>query len=322
MEIAIWQRPRDRCGGILIGQAEGTEPVLAGLAYLGIASPAADKWPDFAANILGAAAGAPSEGGTVRVQIDNAAWRIEIEPAETDKVRFIGWTVAHEDDLDACAARLAEAGIETHVGDDDLTKARCVNRLLWFVDPWGFRHELTFGQTMLPKSFRPGRAISGFVTAGQGLGHVVLAVPSLAEAHTFFTSVLGFSLTDKVVIDDRATHFYHCSSRHHSLALAESSSFTGVHHLMLETRSINDVGTAYDICRELEAPVRKGIGRHANDQMVSFYVDSPSGLLIEYGHGGLQVNDEDWIPKTYTQNSVWGHRPPSDAPTNAPGISL
>lgn len=295
--------------------------MLTALAYLGIASPAADEWPVFATEVLGAAAESLREDGTVRVRIDDAAWRIEIEPAETDRVRFIGWAMASEDAIDEYAKRLAQAGIQTHAGGDDLLEARCVNRLLWFEDPWGFRHELVHGQTTRPKSFRPGRAMSGFITGGQGLGHVVLAVPSLAEAHDFFTSVLGFALTDKVVIDKKAVHFYHCSSRHHSLALAEHPSFTGVHHLMLETADINDVGTAYDICRDNAVPIRKRIGRHANDQMVSFYVDTPSGLLIEYGHGGLQVDDDTWVPKTYTQNSVWGHRPPADAPASAPGIS-
>lgn len=296
--------------------------MLTGLAYLGITSPAADEWQGFATDILGAAVTTPGADGAVRVQVDDAAWRIEIARGEADRLRFIGWTMADENAIDEYAKRLAAAGVQTHEGDEDLLEARCVDRLLWFEDPWGFRHELIHAQTMHPKTFRPGRAMSGFVTAGQGLGHVVLAVPSLADAHEFFTSVLGFALTDKVVIDKHAVHFYHCSSRHHSLAIAQSSSFTGLHHLMLETRDIDDVGNALDICVAKGAPIRKGIGRHANDQMVSFYVDSPSGLLIEYGHGGLQVDEEEWVPRTFAQNSVWGHRPPADAPTSAPGIPL
>lgn len=107
-------------------------------------------------------------------------------------------------------------------------------------------------------------------------------------------------------------------SRHHALAVARNSSFTGLHHLMLEVGDINDVGTAYDICQDRKLPIRTGIGRHTNDQVVSFYATAPTLFHIEYGYGGIQV-DESWMPKTYTQNSVWGHRPPADASTG-PGI--
>lgn len=293
--------------------------MLTGLAYLGIASPAAQEWPAFA-GVLGAAIGEPGPAGAVRVRVDDAAWRIEVEPAEADRVRFIGWTVSGEAALEELSARLAEAGVQTHVGDEELIAARCVDRLVWFEDPWGFRHELVIGQAMLPKTFRPGRAISGFVTSGQGLGHVVLAVPALDKAHDFFTSVLGFALTDKVVFEGQAAHFYHCSSRHHSLALAGNPNFTGLHHLMLELANINDVGTGYDLCRDLGLPIRKGIGRHSNDQMVSFYVTSPSSFHIEYGYGGLQVDDASWTTRTFNQNSVWGHRTPPGAPPAGPGI--
>ncbi|HBZ72441.1 MAG TPA: glyoxalase, partial [Deltaproteobacteria bacterium] len=60
------------------------------------------------------------------------------------------------------------------------------------MDPFGFRHELAWGQLARPSSFRPGRAISGFVTGRGGLGHAVLIVPDLERAQAFYTGVLGF----------------------------------------------------------------------------------------------------------------------------------
>lgn len=48
------------------------------------------------------------------------------------------------------------------------------------------------------------------------------------------------------------------------------------------------------------------LGRHTNDRMLSFYVRSPSGFDIEYGWGGLVVN-EDWKIVSYNRAEIWGH---------------
>lgn len=109
--------------------------------------------------------------------------------------------------------------------------------------------------------------------------------------------MLGFGLSDRIVTAGGVAHFSHLGARHHSLAIAQNGSFTGLHHRMLEVGDLNDVATANDICRDRRLPIRKGIGRHANNQMVSFYVTSPSLFHIEYGYGGLQ-GDVSWVPKT------------------------
>ena len=36
------------------------------------------------------------------------------------------------------------------------------------------------------------------------------------------------------------------------------------------------------------------LGRHTNDLMTSFYVRTPSGFEIEYGTGGIVVDDDTW----------------------------
>ena len=54
------------------------------------------------------------------------------------------------------------------------------------------------------------------------------------------------------------------------------------------------------------------LGRHTNDMMTSFYVRTPSGFEIEYGTGGLLVDEENWKVETYDATSFWGHRPPEE----------
>ena len=56
-----------------------------------------------------------------------------------------------------------------------------------------------------------------------------------------------------------------------------------------------------------KAPVSSTLGRHANDLMVSFYVQTPGGFDIEYGTDGRIVDDSTWVSRETTAVSLWGH---------------
>jgi hypothetical protein len=57
------------------------------------------------------------------------------------------------------------------------------------------------------------------------------------------------------------------------------------------------------------------LGRHSNDLAVSFYVRTPSGVQVEYGSGGVDIDDETWVPHRFTQGDLWGHARPVLDPT-------
>ncbi|NED56153.1 biphenyl 2,3-dioxygenase, partial [Micromonospora aurantiaca] len=78
----------------------------------------------------------------------------------------------------------------------------------------------------------------------------------------------------------------------------------------VEVTDIRDVGTAYDRCMDAGQPFEMTLGMHPNDHMFSFYVQTPSGFSVEYGWGGLLVDDETWQVKTLDRLHSWGHRPP------------
>jgi 3,4-dihydroxy-9,10-secoandrosta-1,3,5(10)-triene-9,17-dione 4,5-dioxygenase len=42
--------------------------------------------------------------------------------------------------------------------------------------------------------------------------------------------------------------------------------------------------------------------------MVSFYCGSPSGFDVEFGCGGLRVDEATWSVTEITKPSSWGHR--------------
>ncbi|WP_405492414.1 VOC family protein [Nocardia sp. NBC_00511] len=291
------------------------------LSYVGLASPRSEDWRDYGPNLLGAMLVADGPGGAVRLAVDDVDYRIEIHRAEADEFRYAGWGMANETDLHAYVDLLAGRGVDVHQGDQTLCREREVAELAWFSDPWGLRHELSWGKSATPNSFQPGRVMrGGFVTGDQGLGHVVFQVPDLVEANRFYADTLGFRLSDRIINDHFNIRFYHVNGRHHSLALAETPGHIGFNHLMLEYRHMDDLGRAIDLLARNDTEIVQTLGRHTNDLMTSVYIGSPSGLQIELGYGGLVVDDLSWVARTYRKPSYWGHRYTGNAMTKARGI--
>jgi 2,3-dihydroxybiphenyl 1,2-dioxygenase len=287
--------------------------VIESLSYIGFRSPRAEEWATFGPEILGLELVDRGPDGAVRLRHDDAAFRIAIHPGEADDLAYLGWAVAGPEALADAVSRLETQGLVVHRGSPALAAERAVTEVVWLSDPFGFRHELSWGQLTRPSTFRPGRAVSGFVTGEGGLGHCVLIVPDLAEAERFYMGVLGFTLSDCVEVG-MSIRFLHCNSRHHSLAFAVVPGMVGVHHMMLELSALDDVGSAYDLVQGRDdIPVAMTLGRHANDLMTSFYLRTPSGFEIEYGWGGALVDEsETWVAGSYDAISVWGHKTPDE----------
>ncbi|MBK5653697.1 MAG: VOC family protein, partial [Rhizobium sp.] len=180
-----------------------------------------------------------------------------------------------------------------------------VRSLISSRDPAGNRLEAFHGAEIDDTPFKPGRSISGFRTGPLGLGHAVLTVERIAPVMSFYVDVLGFGLSDYIEKPFRA-YFFHVNARHHSLALIETGT-NGMHHLMVELFSLDDVGQAYDIAQQ-EDRVNVTLGRHTNDLMTSFYAKTPSAFMVECGWGGREIAPADWTPfEMHDGPSLWGH---------------
>jgi hypothetical protein len=106
--------------------------------------------------------------------------------------------------------------------------------------------------------------------------------------------------------------FFHCNPRHHTIAFyAMPNPPKRLNHFMLQTQSLDDVGATFYLCQDQGIPINRGLGRHTNDHMVSFYMRTPSGFEVEYGWGGRVVDDSVWQVQHHTSGSMWGHRPMS-----------
>jgi extradiol dioxygenase len=86
----------------------------------------------------------------------------------------------------------------------------------------------------------------------------------------------------------------------------------GLHHVMIETRYMDDVGIAHERAVRRELPISSSLGRHIGDRMLSFYARTPTGFDFEIGWDSVQVDDATWSAQYYDSHQgwvgeVWGH---------------
>jgi len=288
--------------------------MLRALGYAGFGSDNLEDWRQFGTGLVGLQA-VERGNSLLAFRMDDRKQRIVIDRAMGEGTRFFGWEVADAGVLDALAARLEAAGVAVTAEPQTLADNRRVRALISFRDPAGNRLEAFYGAEIDGEPFKPGRSISGFRTGPLGLGHVVLTVENIDAVMPFYVDVLGFRLSDYIERPFRA-YFFHINPRHHSLALIESGK-NGMHHLMVELFSLDDVGQSYDVALSEENRIGVTLGRHTNDFMTSFYAKTPSSFMVECGWGGREIDPATWQPVEMTDGpSLWGHErvwlPPED----------
>jgi 2,3-dihydroxybiphenyl 1,2-dioxygenase len=296
---------------------------IQALGYVGIGAGDLGEWTDFATNWLGMQM--IERGNTARAfRMDDRQQRLVVDRSLAEGDRYFGFEVADSAALASLAARLEAAGVGVRREPASLAGQRFVAELISFQDPAGHRLEAFHGAAVAAEPFRPGRAISGFRTGTQGMGHVVFTVKNIDDLLGFYRDLLGFGVSDYILNPFRA-YFLHVNSRHHSVALIETGT-PSLHHLMLELYSMDDVGQGYDIALGQPEKIATTLGRHPNDAVMSYYLRSPGGFMVECGWGGKEVTPGSWTPVECTAGpSLWGHERnwlPAEARAKARDIRL
>lgn len=276
------------------------------LGYLGVGTDKVDDWTAFAPAWLGMQP--VDRGGKMRAfRMDDRRQRLFVDGALPPGTQVFGWEVADGATLAALAARLEQARVPVKRESKALADQRHVAELISFADPAGNRLEAFHGAMPADTPFAPSRAISGFRTGAQGMGHVLLAMRDIDAARAFYCDLLGFRVSDYLRAPIPA-YFLHVNSRHHSLAIVGAPG-NGMHHLMVEYFAIDDVGQGYDMVRAAPERIAARLGRHPNDLMISYYMRSPAEFLVECGWGGREVDDGSWRPvEMASVGSMWGHQ--------------
>ncbi len=302
-----------------------------GLGYVGLAAPDPKAWRDFATRVCGLmpapilpgprSAGVPepnpsAEGiaadGSAFLKLDERQWRIAVHPSgspdgpEGPGLRYLGFELPSMDAVAKAGDALRQREVELRPGTPEECQARDVDALVVLHDPAGHRIEL-FSGPLRDGGFRSPHGVE-FKTGGLGMGHAVVFVADLDAALDFYVGTLGFERSDYMQFGpDSSLHFLRCTPRHHSMALLKVGPPSGLQHLMLEMRDVDQVGKTLDRALAEQIPIRSGLGRHRNDLTFSFYMQGPSGFDIEIGCEGLLVGD-DWVEHEFTGNGdLWGH---------------
>lgn len=287
---------------------------ISALAYIGIGARNLDDWESFAGDVLGAQVtrAADFEGvDTLFLRIDDRHHRIAIRPGD-DSLTYVGWEVASPQGLEALLTDLDADGV-AYKEDPDLAAARGVHRLVRCQDPSGFELEFCLGATVTKDKFLSPTNVT-FVTQDPrgrdlGLGHIVLVCPEAEATMRFYLGTLKFAISDYIKFPGIVLTFAHVNPRHHSLAFgpAPEGAKPYLDHFMLEVDDIDSVGRALDVVHERGISLTATLGRHTNDQMLSFYMKSPSGIGVEYGTDGVLIDDDVWTVTSWDAAQTWGH---------------
>jgi 3,4-dihydroxy-9,10-secoandrosta-1,3,5(10)-triene-9,17-dione 4,5-dioxygenase len=306
-----------------------TSPVF-GLGYVRIWEADLPQWQQFAEDALGMMSERDGDSRLL-VRMDDWVGRFIVEegrasfaPGSGSLVPnvAIGWECTSEEAWASARRAIDDSGVHTEDGNGPTAWCRD-----WFActDPSGFRCEFFYGGKRDPASqFVSPRGVS-FVTGEQGMGHVLLFASACAKSLDFYSRALGFQVREAKSADDGTlrTVFLSPNQREHSLALLSTEEASRVGHVLIEVSDLDAVGRAMDRCMDGLALMTVSLGRHWNDQMISFYLRTPSGFDIEYGFGGRRVAAERWSRGEQGGtglSSTWGHR--RIGPDGRPGLQL
>ena len=288
---------------------------IRSLGYVRVESTDVEQWRHFAGTVLGFVEGRGPDPAHLYFRLDELSARLVVVPSQHDRLGAMGWEVTDHRALAEATDHLKNHGVAVESGTTQELAERRVEGMVRFTDPFDNVFELFHGATYEHRPLVTPYA-QRFVTGEQGMGHIVVPVSDDEAALRFYDEVLGFRLRDSMRMPGELVgkasgstawlRFMGCNPRHHSLAFLPMPNPARCVHIMVEVEKLDDVGRALERVRKHKVPLSATLGRHMNDQMVSFYVRSPGGFDVEYGTDGLTVDDR-WVARESTAVSYWGH---------------
>lgn len=288
------------------------------LGYVVLGASDLKAWEDLTVDVLGLQVGRHEGDDLLTLRMDEHEQRVIVEKSDLDDFAVAGWEFDNGVKLEEFVQKAVAAGVKVTDGGKELAQRRNVQKVYTCDDPIGFKHEFYFGAAIAPiaKPFQSNVLIGpGFVTGRLGTGHFVPVSKDYQESVSLYRDVLGLRVSDYIRMElspgvvAETTFFHTMTGRHHTIALTMPMPHPKrIRHISFQVQDLMDLGIVYDRAKKAGC-LAKELGQHSNDKMLSFYVWSPSGFQIEYGWGGVVIDDADWKAKTYSEPSVWGHKP-------------
>lgn len=280
------------------------------LAYVGLAVTDQSAWLKFAVEGIGLTDVGETDGNH-QLRLDERAWRIALHQSSDNDILYAGFDLESPQALEDLCAQFQKYDIAHRELTVKECRARDVSIGITTNDPEDLVLEFVFSGEVIARPLQSPNT-TDFITGEGGLGHIVLTVKDLERSLAFYQSI-GFAVSDYI---DMAVGpgtsiriaFLHCNKRHHTVALAPIPGTRTLDHIMLEKNTVDSVIDTYYRLLQQGFTMKRHLGRHPNDRILSFYVTTPAGFDLELGSGGIVIEDE-WQVRTYDKVSVWGHNP-------------
>jgi 3,4-dihydroxy-9,10-secoandrosta-1,3,5(10)-triene-9,17-dione 4,5-dioxygenase len=291
---------------------------IKSLSYILIESTDISQWEAYAKDVVGLMKNEDkSDENNLFLRMDESPFRFHVQKSDVDRYARGGFELSNKQDFEDAKEQLTDAGIEFKTEDDQLEKIRCVEEIISLNDPAGNSLELFYGRSVDQNKFKSSQDISAFVTHGLGLGHVVFGTLEIEATHTFYTEVLGFGDSDIMHMrfspdpndPESVLYFMHCDNpRHHTVAMMQAPTPpSGLVHAMVEVETAEQVIDALDRAVANNVHISSTLGRHMNDKMFSFYMQTPAGFMLEFGYDGIQPDWDTFETTNCEAPSYWGH---------------
>jgi 2,3-dihydroxy-p-cumate/2,3-dihydroxybenzoate 3,4-dioxygenase len=241
---------------------------------------------------------------------------LRVEQADEPGVRRVSFQATSREAMDALVGDLEDRGVPASPGGG--FAADRVGASVRFDDPSGVPVEVYTGLAELPVPIP-----ENGVRLVEML-HTLWIVPDLEQAVEFWTTVMGFKVSDRL---ETQVAFLRCGDGyHHSLALAqgpkglERARFA---HFCVLVDHIDDVMRFRHNAVSLGLQLEHDLLRHPTSGSMGVYVTEPVlGFSVEFCVGHQRL-DDTWVPRQLTAGpgmiDVWRQPlPPPRVATKAP----
>lgn len=228
----------------------------------------------------------PIEGSTSEIvylaaQGSDEKFVVRLRKDETKRLDLIAWAAPSRSDVDALHAAVKAAGRPIVAEPHTLTSPGGGYGFRFF-DPDGHTVEISFAVERGPsRTIKRGEALP------ERISHVVIHSPDHKGAVNFYTEVLGFRVSDWL---GDFMCFLRCNSWHHRLAFLPGA--PAIDHVAYDVPTVDDMMKGIARLKRANTDILWGPGRHTAGDNTFSYFQTPSGFLVEYTSGLIEVDDE------------------------------
>jgi catechol 2,3-dioxygenase len=298
------------------------EPVLdvAHLGHVELLTPTPEKSLSFFVDVLGMTeSGRAGDSVYLRGWDDYERYSLKLTGAKTSGLGHAAFRARSPQALDRRAKALRDAGAGAGWVENELG----LGPALQFRDPDGHRLEIYYETEwyQAPPHLKPSlkNQAQRFPARGvnvRRIDHFNCLAVDVAANRRFFQDVLGFRLTEQIVLDDgtEAGMWLTCTNKSYDLAYTrEAHGVRGrFHHLTFALDSREEILRAADIFLDNGVYIETGPHKHAVQQTFFLYVWEPGGNRVEVANAGARLAlAPDWKPIVWTEaerkkGQAWG----------------